>query len=248
MYEAATLRALVNNDTFASDRTLVHSALNALRYGQSTLFDQSAKGRLSHFVECVLASAPSWNISKGQDLCRIAGEIAELLSSDDALPEEQARWFRLRAALLYELGEAPAVASTMLRDGDVPQAIIQFFRRHGPFGKLNGHENFATLHSADDFSIEWSAVAWDTQRAADYLQLHSDQFSDLGGAAMSSLAKSLSLPLLATDYQAFATIVKRRLDVATRSNIASDLLDALRRLSFPSELWHAQSEAIRKES
>ena len=246
MYEAAALWSVVNTDKFVGDQTLVHSALNALRYGQSTLFDQSAKGRLSHFVECVLASAPSWNISERLDLCRIAGEIAELLSSDDTLPEEQARWFRLRAALLYELGEAPAVASTMLRDGDVPQPIMQFFRRHGPFGKLNGYEESATLQSADDFTIEWSAVAWDTQRAADYLQLHTDQFSDLGGAAMSSLAKSLSLPLLATDYQAFATTVNRRLDSATRSNLASDLLDALRRFSFPSELWLAQTEAISK--
>lgn len=246
MYDAAALRSLVKTDKFTNDLTLVHSALNALRYKQPSCFDQSAKGRLSHFVECVLASAPGWNISEGLDLCRIAGEIAELLSSDDTLPEEQSRWFRLRAALLYELGEAPALASTMLRDEDVPLPIIQFFRRHGPFGRLNGHEESATLHSANDFSIEWSAVAWDTQRTADYLQLHTDQFSDLAGAAMSNLAKSLSLPLLATDYQAFAATVKRRLDMATRSNLASNLFDALRRLSFPSELWLAQSEAISK--
>ena len=246
MYEADTLWSVVNTDAFAADRTLVHAALNALRYGQLTIFDESAKRRLGHFVECVLASAPSWSVAEGIDLCLIAGEIAELLSSDDRLREEQVRWLRLRAALLYELAEVPAVASTMLRDDDVPQPIMQFFRRQGPFGKLNGHDESVTLTSADDFSIEWSAVAWDTKRAAAYLQLHEAMFSDLGGSAMSSLAKSLSLPLLATDYQALAATVQRRLVSATRSNLGTDLLAALRRLSFPSELWRAQSEAISK--
>ena len=244
MFDAAALRTVVNTDAFAVDRTLVQSALNALRYGQSTLFDQSAKGRLGHFVECVLASAPIWKDSEGMHLCRIAGEIAELLSSDDALPEEQMRWLRLRAALLYELGEAPAVASTILHDQDVPPPVLQFFRREGPFGKLNGGGESDTSHFDAEFSIEWTAVTWDTTRAGDYLQLHSESFSDLGGSAMSNLAKSLSLPLLATDYQALAASVQRRLKSATRSSLGSDLLDALRKFSFPSELWLAQTEAI----
>ena len=244
MYEAHTLRSVAGTDEFGADRTLVQSALNALRYGQSALFNTPAKRRLGHFVECVLASAPEWSVPEGMDLCRIAGEIAELLSSDDLLPEEQRRWLRLRAALLYELGQAPAIASTMLHDEDLPQPILEFFRRQGPFGKLNGHEDKVTLPLADNFSIEWSAVAWDTARAGDYLQLHAELFSDLGGSAMSGLAKSLSLPLLATDYQALAATVRRRLDSAIRSKIGSDLLDALRTLSFPCELWIAQSEAI----
>ena len=244
MYEADDLRSVVNTDAFAADRTLVHSALNALRYGQSARFDQSATHRLGHFVECVLASAPSWSVIERMELCCIAGEIAELLSSDDRLPEEQARWLRLRAALLYELGEAPAVVSTMLHDDDVPQRILQFFRRRGPFGELNGHEESVSSHSTDNFSIEWSAVAWDTGRAAEYLQLHANMFSDLGASAMSSLAGSLSLPLLATDYQALAATVQRRLNAATRSILGSALLDALRTFSFPVELWLAQSEAI----
>ena len=244
MYEADDLRSVVNTDAFAADRTLVHYALNALRYGQSTRFDQSATHRLGHFVECVLASAPNWSVIERMELCCIAGEIAELLSSDDRLAEEQARWLRLRAALLYELGEAPAVALTMLHNDDVPQRILQFFRRQGPFGKLNGHEESVTLHSTDNFSIEWSAVDWDAGRAGEYLQLHADPFSDLGASAMSSLAKSLSLSLLATDYEAIAATVQRRLNSATRSSLDSALLDALRRLSFPAELWFAQSKAI----
>ena len=244
MYEVTELQSVISTNAFATDRTLVLSALNKLRYGQPTLFDQSAALRLSHFVECVLASAPSWSVAERMDLCRIAGEIAELLSSDDRLPEEQARWLRLRAALLYELGEAPAVASTMLHDEDGPEPILQFFRREGPFAKLNGREESVTLDSAVKFSVEWSAVAWDAERAAQYLQLHADHFSDLGASVMSSLAKSLSLPLLATDYQALAATVQRRLDSATRSTLESTLVDALRAISFPSELWHAQSEAI----
>ena len=246
MFEPKALRSVVDSDAFAVDRTSVQSALNALRYNQPTLFDQSAKGRLTHFVECVLASAPLWDNSEGVDLCRTAAEIAELLSSDDTLPQEQAGWLRLRSALLYELGDAPAVASTMLRDEDVPSSILQFFRRQGPFGMLNGHTESNAFDFNGVFSIEWSAVTWDTMRAGDYLQLFSDAFSDLGGSAMSNLAKTLSLPLLSTDYQALATTVERRLNSATRASLTSELLDALKKFSFPSELWRAQLEAIYK--
>ena len=244
MYSVDTLSAIVATAAFAADRTLVQSALNALRYGQSSLFDQSAKRRLAHFVECVLASAPSWSAANGLDLCRVAGEIAELLSSDHRLPQDQLSWLRLRAALLYELGQAPSVASTLLRDEDAPQPVLHFFRRDGPFGKLNGHRESVTMPSAKQLSIEWGAVTWDTERAADYLQLHGELFFDFGGSAMSTLAKSLSLPLLATDYRALAAAVQRRLDSATRSTIGPELLDALKTFSFPSELWAAQSEAI----
>ena len=100
------------------------------------------------------------------------------------------------------------------------------------------------MPSAERLSIEWGAVTWDTERAADYLQLRAALFSDFGGSAMSALAQSLSLPLLATDYHALAAAVRRRLDSATRSTIRPELLDALTTLSFPSELWAAQSEAI----
>ena len=247
MFEPKELRSVVHSDAFATDRTLVQSALNAIRYNQSTLFDHSAKGRLAYFVECVLASAPLWDEMEGVDLCRIAAEIAELLSSDDTLPQEQVGWLRLRSALLYELGDAPAIASTMLHDEDLPSSILQFFRRQGPFGKLNGYaESNAFDDFKDVFSIEWSAISWDTVRAGEYLQLNSDTFIDFGSSAMSTLAKTLSLPLLSTDYQALATTVKRRLNSATRASLTTDLLYALKEFSFPSELWRAQSEAISK--
>ena len=244
MYEATELEAIVSTDAFAADLNLVQSALNAIRYNQPTLFDHSAKGRLGHFVECVLASAPYWDDGEGVDLCRIAGEMAELLSTDQRLPSDYAGWLRLRAALLYELGDTPAVASTMLQDADVPGTLLKFFRRQGAFGRLNGHAELTTSATEEEFSVEWSAVVWDADRAADYLQIHADRFADLGGVAMSSLARTLSLPLLATDYEALATSVRRRLNSATRSQIGANLLDALQALSFPSELWAAQSDAI----
>lgn len=244
MYEIQTLEAIVATEEFAADRTLVQSALNALRYHQPTMLDHSAKGRLAQFVECVLASAPTWSNGEGVDLCRMAAEVAELLATDEHLPSDHAAWLRLRSALLYDLGETPAVASTLLQDADVPQTILEFFRRQGAFGKLNGHEDLTKTVVPREFSIEWSAVVWDATRAADYLQIQEERFADFGGVAMSNLAKTLSLPLLSTDYQALATVVQRRLDSATRTNIASDLLEALQALSFPSELWAAQSDAI----
>ena len=244
MYEIHTLEAIVATEEFTADRTLVQSALNALRYHQATMFDQTARGRLAHFVECVLASAPTWGSGEGTDICRMAAEVAELLATEGHLPSDQAAWLRLRSALLYELGETPAVASTLLKDADVPQPILDFFRRQGAFGKLNGYDDLTETVASPEFSLDWSAVIWDASRAADYLQIHKERFADFGGIAMSSLAKTLSLPLLSTDYQALATVVQRRLDSATRTNIATDLLEALHAFSFPSELWTAQSDAI----
>ena len=244
MFSVHTLTTTITSPAFVADHARVQSALNALRYGQPSLFDKSTRQRLGHFVECVLASAPTWSAAEGWHLCRIAGEVADLLSSDDRLPEPQRAWLRLRATLLYELGQAPAVAATMLRDGDVPEPVLQFFRRNGPFGSLNGHQDSRTPRPTQGLSIEWSAVDWDTARAAQYLQSDTELFSDFGGSAMSRLATSLSLNLLATDYHALVAAVQRRLAAATRSTITSDLLDALKTLSFPSELWAAQSDAL----
>lgn len=245
MYDVEALRQLTATEEFASDRALVLSSLNQLRYKQATLMERPARKRLSRFVECVLASAPTWSDDEGSDLCRIAGETAELLSADTSVSSDHGRWLRLRAALLYELGQAPAVASTMLHDEDVPASVVQFFRREGPFGRLNGYDRPDGASSADDFSLEWSAVAWDVARAAGYVQTQAERFTDSGGAVMSSLASSIALPLFATDYQALGAVVQRRLGTATRSLVQDDLLDALKSVSFPSELWTAQTEAIR---
>ena len=234
----------MDTDEFSSDRTLVLSSLNALRYGRASLVDSSVRGRLGRFVECVLASAPNWQVGEGTDLCRIAGETAELLSADSSMPATEVRWLRLRAALLYELGQAPAVASTILHNADLPDSILGFFRRDGPFAELNGYDTVAEVPPADDFSIEWSAVDWDVRRAAGYVQRSREEFGDLGGVAMSNLARSLALPLFATDYQAFAAVVRRRLAVATRTKVPDEVVEALRRVSFPSELWAAQVEAL----
>ena len=245
MYDVDALRQLTATEEFASDRALVLFSLNELRYKQSTLMEKPARRRLGQFVECVLASAPTWNDDEGSDLCRIAGETAELLSADPSISSDRARWLRLRAALLYDLGQVPAVASTMLHDEDVPTSVVQFFRREGPFGRLNGYDGTVVEPSPDDFSLEWSAVAWDVARAAGYVQTKAGRFADSAGAAMSSLAGSIALPLFATDYQALGAVVQRRLGTATRSLVQDDLLDALKSVSFPSELWSAQSEAIR---
>ena len=244
MYDVEAIRRITETEEFSSDRSLVLSSLNEIRYRQSTSMERPARRRLRRFVECVLASAPTWSDDEGGDLCRIAGEAAELLSADASVSSDQGRWLRLRAALLYELGQAPAVASTILHDEDAPAPIVEFFRREGPFGPLNGYEVPDGPPSPDDFSLEWSAVAWDVARAAGYVQTQADRFSDSGGAAMSSLAGSIALPLFATDYQALGVVVQRRLRIATRSLVQHELLEALKGVSFPSELWSAQAEAI----
>ena len=244
MYDVEALRTLTKTEEFASDRAHVLTSLNELRYKQMTLMERPARKRMGEFVECVLASAPTWKENEGSDLCRIAGETAELLSADDSIPVEQGRRLRLRAALLYELGRAPAVAATMLKDNDVPTEILQFFRREGSFGRLNGYDESAGAQFMDDFSLEWGAVAWDVVRAGGYVQTQGEPLKESGGMVMSILASSIALPLFATDYQALGAVVQRRLGNATCSFVQNSLLDTLKRVSFPCELWSAQTEAI----
>ena len=59
------------------------------------------------------------------------------------------------------------------------------------------------------------------------------------------LAKDLALDLTATEIQAFRAIVARRADAATRTHVPPPLFESLQRIQFPTELWAAQSAAIK---
>src|SRR5262245_49359454 len=93
---------------FISDFSAVRQVLVDSRLGQSTIHFLGAEARLEHFAEAVLASAGTWLREDRLDLCRAAAEISEALASN-AEASTQSRSFRLRAALLYELAELPAL-------------------------------------------------------------------------------------------------------------------------------------------
>ena len=206
MYEIDELLQLTRTPEFSTDRSTVLASLNELRYKGTTSLDRSARRRLGDFVECVLASAPLWKRGEGEDLCQIAGQISELLSTDLEISTRQQRWLRLRATLLYELGGVPAVASTMLQDEDVSLLILQFFRRDGAFRELNGYDLSDELPTPRDLSLDWGAIDWDVMRTARYVQSSGEQFDNPYSHVMSLIASSISLPLLATDYQALSSV------------------------------------------
>src|SRR5215831_20279966 len=99
---------------FKADYAKVREGLALNRLGQPGLFDDGLSARLMYFVECVLASAPTWNErERSSTVCRVAAEVAELLSAKGAHHSTAAKHLRMRAALLYELADFPALASAV---------------------------------------------------------------------------------------------------------------------------------------
>ena len=245
MYEVDVLQATVASDDFASDKIAIQRGLAENRIGQLPSFDVGTVGRLAHFVECVLASAPSWESESAVEICRTAAEVAEWLSINIDPTEDRGGRMRLRAALLYELGDAPAIASQMLRDEDYTLPVRQFFSRTGPFHHLNGEgtpQDSLTL--SDQTLFTFGAIDADVQEFARLIQTHDDPLQSLATETLTLVAQELSLNLTATDFQALVAVLRKRMRDATRSHVPTETLELLRAMQFPAELWSAQSSAL----
>ena len=144
MYDEETIRNVINTVAFENDRAYVQDSLSKLRYRQAAIFEKAATTRIKNFVECVLSSAPLWPKGTGIDLCRLAGELAELLSQIDIEIKDSASLMRLKAALLYEMGDAPSVSATLIENDDYNDTIVDFFKRRGIFAHLNGNAGIMT--------------------------------------------------------------------------------------------------------
>jgi hypothetical protein len=116
MYSIQEIDHVLSTSEFKEDLSLVHQALGLMRFGQAQLFEQSAIGRLKQFVECVLASAPDWDLQQRSQLCRTAAEVAEVLSGF----EPKSKRHRFHAILLYELADLPAISQSLGLSNGLP--------------------------------------------------------------------------------------------------------------------------------
>lgn len=201
---------------------------------------QDSVARLSALVNAALVSAVNWESGEGLDLLEQAGEAAELLSRlEKGAFASQAR---LRGALLYELADLPTMASALFEEGDGPEFLVDFFKRRGPFRSLASGVTNPNSNDAKDRLMRL-ALCQDVLSLAEF-----EHDSDL---ALSDHAKDLEMvarhyefDLNLTDVKAFLKVVKRRAARSTRQNADPGLLNSLRRIGFPPELWASQTQAI----
>lgn len=243
MFSQSQIESLVESDDFQADRSYVQQALAEIRYGQDSLFDQSAISRLRNLVECVLASAPGWQTSGRTSVCRLVGELAELLAHQPTLSDADKKRCRLRASLLYELGDAPAVSSALLHEADLSAGMLALMRREGPFERLNGH-TLAQPEVTPEGAFSIGALEADAHDVAKFLQGQSDERSGFAADALALLGRELNLDLTATELRALSAVLAKRTQDATRSHVADETLESLRQIRFPAELWTSQSQAI----
>ena len=100
MFSIQELTETIQSSSFRSDFDWVRQSMALGRLRQPFLLEAGAVQRLNYFVECVLSSAPEWDLSKSSRICRFAAEITELLSSIEGNKREVAQRLRFRSAVL----------------------------------------------------------------------------------------------------------------------------------------------------
>lgn len=245
MYSIQEIDQVVSSPEFKEDLSLVHQALGLMRFGQAQLFEQSAIGRLKQFVECVLASAPDWDLQQRSHLCRTAAEVAEVLSGFAPKSKRD----RFRAILLYELANLPAISQSLGLSNGLPSSLTTFFGRTGAFSSLMPDARKIAqqdvMEAAEVAQLPEMAMQSDTSILSRFLQTQSDSIPDvLGSDILARLAAEVAVGYSATDLRALSATFRKRASTATRENVGIELLQSLRMSGFPVELWPIQAAAV----
>jgi superfamily II DNA/RNA helicase len=247
MFGISELKEVTERPEFRADFDWVRQSLVLNRVNHTFLYQKEITARLQYFVECVLASAPSWSGDDSIRLCRTAAEIAELISECPEFIDESRRRMRIRSAILYELAGLPARSSSALKKGDWSAMLEDMFAREGVFRLLQTNGDLKRLQSTfdvTDSTITNNALTADAFALAQYEQGEEERPQKLAATSLEEVAKFVSLGLSASEIGAFAEVINKRLQLATRTNIDTDLFLQARQIKFPAELWTSQVDAI----
>ena len=231
---------------FAEDLAFVQQALVQNRMGHFVEGTGDMVSRLTHFVECVLASSISWD-GKGKTICQTAALLAEFLSICNFLEEDDRAHMRFRSAMLYEIAQRPVLSASTIQDKDSKDLVVKLFKRKGPFGSF--HDSFdydESIDTHESFTVAELSLMEDAINFARYAHgmIEEERVSEFVSNTMGAVAKSLSIGLSSTELLAFSYILKNRLKLTTRAFANDSLLDKLQMTNFPVELWPPQVEAI----
>lgn len=248
MYSAEELNCITSNENFISDYCSIKQSLVNTRIKQPVLLAQGAQNRLAHFVEAVLASAPDWSQNEQEKLCRISAEISEALAAK-GLESDLSRRMRIRAALLYEMASLPALAGAVLKDGDLPDILLSFFRRNDLFGSLSDSNYIEKENEPPSALLGALCFIDDAYKYAEANnEIDKGKLESLKKESVSSVAweigKSFDIGFTASEVRAFSALMSNRVNRATIYKVEDYLFPSLTRMNFPVELLPAQFEAV----
>jgi hypothetical protein len=247
MFTLDVFNRILTEPLFIDDYATVRRGLAQERVGQARLFDEGLDSRLAYFVESVLASAPQWDqVPRANDICRIAAEVAELLSVRGKPEGTAARKFRIRAALLYELADYPAIASAVLHEADYSAPLQNLLSRQGAFRQLFPAREWTGLTVGEPSiqSFAESTLYSDVRSVMRYQQGITDSFTRKASDLLVSISKDFSIGCSASEIGAWEAVLSRHAAAAVRRYVPTELVDSLREMRFPSELWSSQTAAI----
>lgn len=248
MYTIEEFKEVIAREVFTADFSAIRQSLVNHRLSQPILLFKGSEDQLAHFVEAVLASAPDWDPAERVDICRMAAEISETLSArfiDQAIR----RKMRIRSALLYEFAALPSLSSSILKNCDLSDFLLSFFRRTGLFAKLTAVNSPKLSMNISEILVGELALIDDAnQYGVASQQNDSGEIEELVRHSVSSVAWKIGecydLGLTASELRAFSVLLGERVNRATIENIGTYLIPTLRQMGFPSELLPAQQAAI----
>lgn len=245
MFTKEQIETVVGSNAFQSDYNWVQESLVYRQNRIGILFKDSILERLDYFSEAVMASFPDWDRLAGSILCKIGAEISETLSYNEELPEIAKKKYRLRACILYEAAGLPALSQAIVGSDDYNSLVQSLFKRSAGFRSLGFENEEEAIHNVDN-GIDYISNAFFSQSASDLLEYEQgDSKIEKPGLWAFDLAKYFNFGLNASDISGFNSIMDSRFELATISNVSSDLFETLQQINFPAELWPAQSKALK---
>lgn len=246
MFSLEIMEAVAQLPSFASDLASVRQLLVHERLLVSREHLTLMSGRLAHFIECVLASAPDWDPERRKSLCIAAAESAEALA---LVFEEQAttsQRMRLRASILYEIAEMPAMSSGILGTGDTRGHLGAMLLRRGPFSSLDAGTEFGSKSESQVPGLSLlDIVDVDVSVLAAFQHGHSERPTCRATTVAAKLASHLSVGLTRSEVESLIEVIRIHGERAVRANVSAELFDLIRRFSFPTELFPAQITALK---
>lgn len=243
MFTKEELLSITKSQEFIADYSVVQQGLVYNQAKQDVLFENEIVNRLAYFTEAILSSSNSLK-EDGVDLFRIGAEISEVLSMMQSFNEITKKKLRFRAVLLYELANMPAIATTLMEEKDYP-LLSELFCRRNQFRFLSESNENSILSDKRHFDFFELALSCDAFAYGEYAQGNANPPQAFASNVLSEISKEISLDFTPSELCSYEKIIRERFKLATRSNIAADLFDWIKKVNFPVELWQTQVKALK---
>lgn len=238
-------RALASVDYHADIQWVRHCSA---RSRLNATYDRNppAVARLSYLIDCILTSSPEWDARHRAGICKEAAEAAELLARTESDNVNRANTLWMRAALLYELADLPAMSYGTVKNSGLRGALYDLMSGAGMFRYLSTQPDGISVQAKSGSAAAnlLGLVDSDVLELARYEHGMNEGAEPVVTVAAAELAKCVSMGITGSDMMGVAAMLRARCARATRCHLEPDLFHALLSLPFPPELFRAQIDAI----